>query len=283
MIKCALTIGLFTSFSTLATQNELTNHENNYTADFMAIDATQDQSEIAYDETLDPRSPQYSGVWTHCGYEGNTCTITSSQEVTVRYGVPGDYFYFTTKGVPYVPCNNFFGDPKYGVRKRCSYTTTNVTYVPKYDSQFSYCASEGGSCHNYNYGERWLRYGVSGRWVYTTVSYDQKAYCSNSALGFDPIRGTRKICQMGPEVSGLHSGFSTCANEGGSCKITGNAPVLLRYGAQEYGQGQWITRFVNNGTVNCNNSLFNNDPFRGKRKKCQIKRLSYNHPLTIYK
>lgn len=58
-----------------------------------------------------------SGTWTDCGKEGHTCYFSGTQ--TVRYGANGVYTYRTMTGS--VLCSNAtFGDPLFGVVKRCS-------------------------------------------------------------------------------------------------------------------------------------------------------------------
>lgn len=67
------------------------------------------------DEDEGFQQPRRSG-WQVCAREGQFCEFNGA--ATVRYGVPGRYA--TRRAFNGIECSNeAFGDPAYGVRKRC--------------------------------------------------------------------------------------------------------------------------------------------------------------------
>jgi cold shock protein len=64
-----------------------------------------------------------SPTWTLCANEGQTCTVSGTQQV--RYGANGKFVYRTVTGS--VACTNaVFGDPVFGLVKRCELSLSNT-------------------------------------------------------------------------------------------------------------------------------------------------------------
>ena len=135
-----------------------------------------------------------------------------------------------------------FGDPAYGVAKRCDIRSSDWTF----------CAWEGGVCAFA--GPQEVRYGANGWYTYETLS-DGTA-CTNAVFG-DPAYGFAKRCDT------RASDWTVCAPEGGVCGFTGSQEV--RYGAN----GLYTYRTLSNGTA-CTNSVFG-DPVVGVKKECATK------------
>jgi hypothetical protein len=124
--------------------------------------------------------------------------------------------------------------------------------------QWLRCAQEGGRCNIQ--GQRTVRYGVPGAWVYGTIATTFN--CSNATFG-DPKPGTRKECEfLTPQPI---AGWTRCAIEGGRCNILDRHTT--RYGAA----GAWIYGIFG-GAFQCSNNTFG-DPKEGTRKECY-----YNGP-----
>jgi hypothetical protein len=127
--------------------------------------------------------------------------------------------------------------------------------------QWLLCAMEGGRCNVQ--GQRMVRYGVPGAWVYGTTTTPLN--CTNSTFG-DPKPGTKKYCEFrAPQPVG---GWTRCAIEGGKCNLLDQQ--MVRYGAP----GAWIYGIVGS-TFNCTNTTFG-DPKEGTRKECY-----YNGPTPV--
>jgi parallel beta-helix repeat protein len=82
--------------------------------------------------TPDARAPGFdatvtSTAWTHCGWEGETCKVSGTQQV--RYGANGSYFYKSVTNA--IACaNTTWGDPMSGIRKSCDVATYSTTTPP---------------------------------------------------------------------------------------------------------------------------------------------------------
>ncbi len=71
--------------------------------------------------------PPATVTWTQCAWEGQTCTVSGTQQV--RYGANGAYFYKTVTG-PIACANATWGDPAPGVRKSCDVSSGSTTTPP---------------------------------------------------------------------------------------------------------------------------------------------------------
>jgi hypothetical protein len=114
---------------------------------------------------------------------------------------------------------------------------------------YTHCSNEYEQC-NFT-GTRDIRYGAFPNFVYRTLTNGTP--CTNAVFG-DPAVGVGKKCSIGL------SGFTFCANEGGTCSFTGTR--LVAYGAN----GTFIYRRFTNGAV-CDNTQFT-DPLVGVGKFC---------------
>jgi hypothetical protein len=153
-----------------------------------------------------------------CAREGGFCRVPYPTQVV--YGVPGSSTTVEVRGRG-IPCSNeVFGDPAYGVPKRCAYVARGFVDEPGYGhgygerprgpgrvrygeprygepddgyeaSAWRTCASENGFCPFR--GVRRVRYGAAGRYVEGT--YRGGTACSNSVFG-DPVPGRPKVCQV---------------------------------------------------------------------------------------
>lgn len=147
------------------------------------------------------------------------------------------------------------------------------------------CARENGFCR-VPYPTV-VRYGARG--AYSEVQTDRGVRCNNDAFG-DPINGIPKACFYlarrgggggqggdwggpggggqgggwgGPPPGG--GGWQTCARENEYCDFRG--PAMVRYGVN----GRWLTVRARDG-ISCDNGTFGQDPARGIRKVCQVRR-----------
>jgi hypothetical protein len=184
-------------------------------------------------------------AWVGCAKEGETCNFTGLRQV--RYGARGK-FTAPRNMSKAVECSNaVFGDPAPGMSKNCE-------YGPEIPITWTQCATEGGNC-NFN-GMRVVRYGARER--YAIGEFFNGVACTNAVFG-DPIRGTSKRCEYGPEVD---VNWNLCANEGEQCNFNGTNQV--RYGSD----GKFAVREATNGTA-CNNQVFG-DPNPGVSKRCEL-------------
>lgn len=209
---------------------------------------------------------QVSGTqWVNCAQEGKDCVPNTNGLVTTRYGVGSDFTYFITKGVAKIPCKNFWGDPSRGNNKACAYLTENLFAVPD-DSTFSTVADEGQSFHTNQTGLFWVRYGKNNTWAYTLIEGGgEDLKCDNGYFGFDPLRGTTKVCQLGGAYTVSGGDMAECATENRTCELNVGNPVLAKYGTNR----RFDFRFVHNGEneIPCNNNYFGVDPIH-ENKRC---------------
>jgi parallel beta-helix repeat protein len=121
--------------------------------------------------------------WTFCASEGGFCAFTGTREV--RYGAADSHFYKTlTDGTACT--NSVFGDPIYGTVKQCA---TRAAAPPPTGTDWTFCASEGGTCAFT--GTREVRYGAAGSYFYNTLF--EGTACTNAVFG-DPVYGVFKQC-----------------------------------------------------------------------------------------
>ena len=184
-------------------------------------------------------------AWVQCAKEGETCNFTGLRQV--RYGTRGKFSKPKNLSKAVDCSNEIFGDPAPGSTKHCE-------YGPEIAIAWTQCATEGGNC-NFS-GMRIVRFGARDR--YATGEFINGVACTNAVFG-DPIKGTTKRCEYGPEVEVT---WNPCANEGQQCNFNGTHQV--RYGAD----GKFAVREATNGTA-CSNQVFG-DPMPGVSKRCEI-------------
>ena len=239
------------------------------------------------------------------------CNVPTDAIVTMRYGVSGNYIFFTTSGIETVSCDTkFLGDPAPFQTKTCEYTTEDFFGIGKIgDSGWGGIAPQG-KFQAVNWGPSWLRYGIDGRYYYTVISGPgpqtglpaEVLDCSLGAIsnGFDPYPGKDKQCQWqttpsltanGPVPAAMNelradtASDTYCANGGSVCNFGTGSPVLVRYGAFDKdgfgfnGVSKFTYRFMvrtsaENFPCNQNWDGFNVDPWAGKKKNCQVAALS---------
>jgi hypothetical protein len=92
--------------------------------------------DVATTTGMESAEGRRSSSWVYCAAEGATCTVPSQR--LVRYGASGAYFFRKVSGS--ISCSNgMWGDPVYGVAKKCEYSasTTAVTPAPNYSGTAS--------------------------------------------------------------------------------------------------------------------------------------------------
>lgn len=137
-----------------------------------------------------PASAQAGGHWVECAQEGGFCRLP--YPATVRFGAGGR---FAERHADHgIPCNNsVFGDPAYGLQKRCFFFAHEADAGPvARPAHWVPCASEGQFC-NLPHPTR-VRYGASGRYSERRVDAGG-IECSNRVFG-DPIPGIVKACSF---------------------------------------------------------------------------------------
>jgi hypothetical protein len=204
-------------------------------------------------------------TWTTCATEGGTCNVSGTADV--RYGTATQYVTKTVTGP--VSCTNaVFGDPAFNQAKTCSIATTlasGATPAPApAPTTWTACATEGGTCNVS--GTATVRYGTATQYVTKTVT--GPVACTNAVFG-DPAFGQAKSCSIGITPTATPT-WTTCANEGGTCNVSGTAEV--RYGTAT----QYVTKTVT-GSVVCSNSVFG-DPAYGQVKTCSTGGTSSSTP-----
>jgi len=203
--------------------------------------------------------------WVNCANEGKDCVPSTTNLVITRYGTGADFTYFITEGVMKIPCTNFWGDPSKGNDKTCAYLTKNLFNVPD-GSTFRKVADEGKSFSMETAGLFWVRYGNNNTWAYTLIEGgDQVLNCDNGYFGFDPLRGTTKICELGGAYTLSYGEMIECASENQTCELSVGNPVLAKYGINK----GFSFRIVHNGNQKfpCNNNYFGVDPIH-ENKRC---------------
>ena len=141
------------------------------------------QKSCSYLQTTPP-----ADSWVDCAGELQSCAFSGTH--LVRYGtgtafVTGTY----TDGVS---CSNaVFGDPAYGMAKRCSYSAAATTVPPPPAGTWTGCASESQFCSFT--GTYLVRYGAGSTFV--TGTFTNGVSCSNLTFG-DPAYGVVKTCSF---------------------------------------------------------------------------------------
>jgi len=111
------------------------------------------------------------------------------------------------------------------------------------------CASEGGTCAFS--GAREVRYGSGTTFVSRTVT--GPVACTNAVFG-DPTPNVAKTCSYAATA------WTQCANEGGTCTLSGTHEV-------RYGSGTTFVSKSVSGSVACTNAVFG-DPTPNVAKTC---------------
>jgi hypothetical protein len=120
------------------------------------------------------------------------------------------------------------------------------------------CAAEGGTCTPTT-ADQVVAFGA-GSYVYRTA--DGPITCdANAFRGTDPAFGLVKTCYLAP--AGGPAGYTTCAQSGGTCTLTGTHEVA--YGAD----GAFHFRLATGNTA-CTTAAFDSDPLPGKAKACYV-------------
>ncbi len=135
-----------------------------------------------------------------------------------------------------------------------SRTTLSSSTLP---AGWSTCAGEHGVCHVGAPGM--IAYGASGGYVYQSVAAGAVP-CTTVMFGDDPDFGSLKSCYQAPQ--GGPSGYSSCANENGTCTLSGTHTV--GYGANGAFSYQQTT-----GSVPCDNAQFG-DALFSVVKSCYV-------------
>jgi chitodextrinase len=140
-------------------------------------------------QPLSATNSSSSSEWTGCAEEGGQCAFSGIGDV--RYGANGVW----TNPRSFsggVPCTNrVFGDPLYGVPKRCEVRSTGSVNAPPPASTWASCAVEGNRCSFADTRE--VRYGANGRWT-NPRTFTGGVPCTNAVFG-DPIYGVLKSCE----------------------------------------------------------------------------------------
>ncbi len=215
-------------------------------------------------------APSAPSLWIACGSQGGSCFVNTAKPVMIRYGdeTKNNYLFFSTEGVERVKCDNFIGNPSDGDSKRCWYNEAADGISDQ--TKWTTCAEEGDNCSTNHSNPVWVRYGdvMSRKWLYTQQS--GTISCSDSYFGWDPVKGTKKVCQLGEPVHKIPPKWTTCATEGQTCDLSAykanNTGITLRYGNKE--SWKYFTA-VQQSEIKCNNSNFG-DPIKGVNKICQF-------------
>jgi hypothetical protein len=224
-----------------------------------------------------------STTWVPCAVEGEVCTLPSSGDNTLLYGVDATSGRSVTRdfsNVPSIACgNDTFGDPAFGIVKRCFYAVT-----PPPSTTWTFCAAEGDVCRLPGAGTYSVRYGVdgtSGAAVTRTFSNVSSFGCGNDTFG-DPAFGIVKQCYYAadaPPPPPPPSDWTLCGVENGVCALPGVGNYTVLYGADST-SGRSVTRsFLGVGSVACNNGTFG-DPAFGIVKQCFYKVADPNAALV---
>ncbi len=206
-------------------------------------------------------------TWVQCASEGEICRLPSAGNNTVLYGVDATSGRSVTRdfsNTPSVACgNDTFGDPAFGVVKKCFYAVT----PPPPPGTWTFCAAEGDVCRLPTAGNYSIRYGVdgtSGAAVTRSFSNVSSVACGNDTFG-DPAFGIVKQCYYRADVP--PSDWTFCGVENGVCALPGVGNYAVLYGADST-SGRSVTRsFLGVDSVACNNGVFG-DPALLVVKRC---------------
>jgi hypothetical protein len=225
-----------------------------------------------------------STTWVPCAVEGEVCTLPSSGDNTILYGVDATSGRSVTRdfsNVPSIACgNDTFGDPAFGIVKKCFYA---VTPPPPSSTTWTFCAAEGDVCRLPRAGTYSVRYvvdGTTGAAVTRTFSNVISFGCGNDTFG-DPAFGIVKQCYYAADAPPPPppSDWTLCGVENSVCALPGVGNYMVLYGADST-SGRSVTRsFLGVGSVACNNDTFG-DPAFGIVKQCFYKVADANAALV---
>jgi hypothetical protein len=174
--------------------------------------------------TLSPLDPAVQ--WTLCASEGDTCKLSSTGPLLVKYASPFDlgraaYRIASTS----FPCNNdYFFDVNEGPPKTCWVSTRPYAQIPVKDGaakllEFTNCGTEFEPCPLPAHVDAALvRFGKDGKWVYRLASLESPIDCAKGVFASDPAPGERKFCSYAyvpPRIVGLTGDWhkvGSCAN-----------------------------------------------------------------------
>jgi hypothetical protein len=217
--------------------------------------------------------------WIPCASEGQTCTFSTSDVHTVRFGDGGKYYFVIVSGLSSIPCNtDSFGDPDLGNSKSCEYLNESV--LPVDSSAYTKTADEGGNVTIMQSSEpQWIRYGLNGAWVYALLdsSGPNTIVCGNDFFGIDPASGSTKQCQLGPSLPQQAGSYTDCASEGQTCSPATGETVIVQYGTS----GGYIYKLAHADALSCSNQGIGYDPASGADKHCGYKKVSHPTPTTV--
>jgi hypothetical protein len=187
--------------------------------------------------------------WVKTAGENQTFGVNAPTEV--RYGVGTTWIQRNLTGT--VNCTNrFFGsDPALGIAKTCEILPASVT------ATWVKAAGENQTFDVNAPTE--VRYGVGTTWIQRRLT--GTVNCTNSFFGNDPALGVAKTCEILPTSASTI--WVKAAGENQTFNV--NTPTEVRYGVGT----TWTQRSVN-GSVNCTNRFFGEDPAVGVGKTCEI-------------
>jgi hypothetical protein len=116
--------------------------------------------------------------WSFCSDENGTCSFSGIKRV--RFGKRGKYSYGIFAGSASCTSSAFGGDPIFGVRKSCQFSSDLYTV----------CAGEGQAC-SFS-GTKQVRFGANGQWATRTAT--GSIACDNATFG-DPLPNVVKRCE----------------------------------------------------------------------------------------
>lgn len=192
-----------------------------------------------------------------CAKEGGTCRFRGKG--TVYYGSGNRWF--SGSSTDSMRCNNgMFGDPNYGVPKRCFVLVNAPQPVKSQKALFtkplgSVCAKENEVCRFRGTGV--VHYGSGNRWYKKAATNGVK--CNNATFG-DPAPGVVKKCWVNTRRLLNSPKGKQCARENGMCSFKGTGVVF-------YGSGNKWFASKTAKPVRCSNLTFG-DPNYGVGKSC---------------
>ncbi|MCH0566228.1 ricin-type beta-trefoil lectin domain protein [Streptomyces sp. MUM 2J] len=191
-----------------------------------------------------------------CGDEGDTCTVSGTQEVA--YGTGATWIIKPVTSSITCSAGSFGADPAPGASKRCTILAGSVP-GPSLQSggPAGFCAAKGGVC--YVSGKTTLAYGAQDNgsyWVYRSVNgadYPHGVPCTagstDSTFPTDPLPGhSNESCHLARPPA--HLAF--CAGPGGTCTVPSDGVHQMAYG----GNGAWVVKTVGAGSVACEDAAF---------------------------
>jgi hypothetical protein len=140
-------------------------------------------------------------------------------------------------------------------------------------AQWSRCAGEGGTCEMSGPGHHLLRFGGDGNFFYIETDGNVTRVPCNTQVFGDAAYGKDKTCDyttLGPLDPAVQ--WTLCASEGDTCKLSSNAPVLVKY-ASPFDLGRAEYRIASTSFPCGNNYFF--DVNEGPPKTCWVSMRPY--------